>query len=70
MAPRAQFCEQREGGKGIIETEEEEKKKEKNPASRRDISRPAHLQSMTNGYNAMFYFLVTWLKCGSFLFET
>lgn len=24
----------------------------------------------SNGYNAMFYFLVTWLKCSSFLFGT
>jgi len=42
VAPRAQFCEQREGGEGIMEREEK-----KNPSSRRDTSRPAHLQSMT-----------------------
>lgn len=41
MAPRAQFCEQREGGKGIREREEKKK-----PSLQRDVSRPSHLRSM------------------------
>lgn len=42
VAPRAQFCEQREGGKGI--RERKELKKKKNPSLWRDIPHP-HLQS-------------------------